>query len=100
MFDPGTFCWAELATKDPGAAKRFYTSLFGWEAKDDPLPGGMTYTTLQLGGRAVGALYEMMDDERASGAPPGWLSYVSVADAAETAQKVKAAGGKICKDAF
>jgi hypothetical protein len=26
------FCWVGLATSDPGAAKAFYTSLFGWKA--------------------------------------------------------------------
>src|SRR5829696_8342711 len=33
-YQPGTFCWVGLATSDPAAAERFYTSLFGWEAKE------------------------------------------------------------------
>ena len=42
----GEFCWVDLATTDPAAAKRFYGSLFGWQAEDMPAGPGMTYTCL------------------------------------------------------
>ena len=32
----GAFSWADLATTDPTAAKRFYTALFGWTFEDAP----------------------------------------------------------------
>ena len=48
-YAPGTFCWVDLATTDPAAAKTFYGDLFGWEAVDMPIPGG---GTLQLSGIA------------------------------------------------
>lgn len=38
--EPGSFCWAELATTDPKDAKEFYGSLFGWTAADDSMGPG------------------------------------------------------------
>src|SRR5437879_5594293 len=35
--EPGSFCWIELATTDPNAAKAFYASLFGWKSNDFPM---------------------------------------------------------------
>ena len=35
-YPPGTFSWAELATSDAGAAKAFYTSVFGWDYRGQP----------------------------------------------------------------
>ena len=29
-YAPGTFCWVDLSTSDPEAAKAFYAELFGW----------------------------------------------------------------------
>jgi len=37
----GRFCWAELSTSDGPGAKSFYTSLFGWEAIDNPMGPNM-----------------------------------------------------------
>src|SRR5262249_50958538 len=28
---PGTFCWADLMTKDIAAARKFYEQVFGWQ---------------------------------------------------------------------
>ncbi|MGY8687344.1 MAG: VOC family protein, partial [Verrucomicrobiales bacterium] len=30
----GEFCWNELITSDTGAAKAFYSELFGWETSE------------------------------------------------------------------
>jgi len=97
---PNTFCWAELATSDPQAAKAFYTELFGWSFHDDLIPGGGTYTMLSLRGRFAAALYEMENAQRERGIPSHWLSYVSVADADRTAKSAQALGGKIIKQPF
>ena len=74
---PGAFSWVELSTTDAEAAKAFYTGLFGWEVDDTPIPGGGTYTMLRVDGAAVAALYLQMQE----GAPPNWLSYVTVESA-------------------
>jgi uncharacterized protein len=95
--NPGSFSWAELATTDPIAAKRFYTSLFGWSIEDNPFGPGPEdiYTRLQQTKKDVGALYPMRPEQRQQGVPPNWLPYVAVTSADEAAKKVKQLGGKI-----
>lgn len=97
-YDPGTFCWVELAAKDGAAAKRFYTSLFGWEVDDMPVPDGSTYSMLKKNGRQVGALYQLGPQQ--AGVPPHWNSYVSVASADASAAKAKELGGKVMLEPF
>lgn len=98
--EAGTFCWSELATSDAGAAKRFYTDLFGWKADDTPMGEGMVYTTLLKGEGQVGGLYQLGAEEAGRGVPPHWNSYVSVASADETASKAKSAGGTVLAEPF
>lgn len=93
-YAPGTFCWVDLGTTDTEAAKRFYGSLFGWEADDMPAGPDMVYTMLRLRGKDVAALYGMEREQRDQGIPPHWLSYVSVASADATAAKASDLGGK------
>jgi predicted enzyme related to lactoylglutathione lyase len=99
-FEPGRFCWAELATSDEAGAREFYTWVFGWEADESPISGGGTYSTFTLGGRAVGGAYAQMEEERAQGAPPSWRAYVSVDDADGYAKRVSGAGGTVIAPAF
>ena len=96
--EPGTFCWVELATKDGAAAKRFYTSLFGWGVDDMPIPDGSTYSMLQKSGKKIGALYQLGPQQQ--GVPPHWNSYVSVASADASAAKAKELGGKVMVEPF
>jgi predicted enzyme related to lactoylglutathione lyase len=97
-YKPGTFCWLELATTDSAGAKKFYTELFGWTAIDSPAGPDMVYTMLQLDGKNAGALYQM--GEREKGTPPHWSSYVSVADADQSAEKAQQLGGKVIMAPF
>jgi uncharacterized protein len=92
-YEPGTFCWVGLATSDPAAAERFYTSLLGWEAKE--LSGGEagTYTMLRRSAHDVAILYRQQPEARAAGAPPHWTSYISVVDADATAARAGELGG-------
>lgn len=99
-FAPGTFCWIELATSDNEAAKKFYTELFGWSFKDNPMGPDMVYTMLQKDGKDVGGLYKLMPDMVEMGIPPHWLNYISVASADESATKAKDAGGTLMKEPF
>lgn len=90
---PGRLCWAELATRDAGAATAFYGALFGYTAERAPMEG-MDYTLLQLDGEGVGGLYEM--DESYGDAPSHWMPYLAVEDADATADDAGAAGGSVC----
>jgi uncharacterized protein len=99
-FETGKFCWADLVTTDPDAAKGFYSSLFGWDIEDMPIPDGGTYSMAKVKGRYVGALSAQMDQERSQGIPPHWNVYVSVDDVDTFAKRAEAAGGTILMSPF
>ena len=95
---PGTFCWFDLASADPEAAKAFYRAVFGWEAHDLPVGPDMTYSMLRLGGRDVGALYGMPPNMKAQGIPSHWSVYVSVENADDVVTKARSLGaGVFCE---
>src|SRR5436190_1311044 len=87
--EPGALCWTELATRDPAAAKNFYTSLFGWKAKSSS-DAGMNYTEFSVGQTPGAGMMEM--DERMAGVPPHWMPYFMAADVDQTAAKAKELG--------
>jgi len=96
----GTPSWVDLAATDPEGAKRFYSGLFDWSFRDDPAGEGGVYTMCLINGKSVAGLYEMAPDQQAAGTPPHWLTYITVANADETAAKAAAAGGTIVAPAF
>jgi len=97
---PGSFCWMELATVDQEAAKRFYTSLFGWSLVDTPIGEGEVYTMFKLGGREVGAAYTLNQAMREQGVPPYWALYVSSENADDAVQASLDAGGRVVTGPF
>jgi len=97
---PGSFCWIELATTDPAAAKTFYSSLFGWNHNDIPMGPDGSYTIFQLDGRAAGAAFGMDEAMRSQGVPPHWGLYVAVTSADDTAVKAGTLGGQILAAPF
>lgn len=93
-YAPGSFCWAELATSDAPAAKKFYGEMFGWTSVDMPMPEGV-YTLFQSGGNDAAALYTPRP-----GVSIHWGVYFSVASADESAAKVEPLGGKVIAGPF
>lgn len=89
----GVFSWCELMTSDLGAAKAFYTELFGWETKDMSMEG-MTYTMVKAGDKDVGGI--MMIPKEAQGMPPKWGTYVTVDNVDEVAKTAEHLGATIC----
>lgn len=89
---PGTFCWVDLATTDAGAARDFYSQLFGWTAVDVPIDQGVPYTMLLKDGKQVCALFPLGPD---MGDHPRWQAYVSVADADAVVDTAVALGGRV-----
>lgn len=87
-FVAGVPNWVELTTPDLQAAQAFYGALFGWTYVDTgPAPGGGSYLLAQLSGGVAGALV--------LGEPGRWNSYVLVDSVEETAERVRAAGGRV-----
>ena len=97
---PGSFCWIELGTSDPDAAKKFYSGLFGWEAQDTPAGPDMIYTMLTIRGLDIGAMYKLGEEESKHGVPPHWNTYVAVGSADEAARKAASLGGTVVMEAF
>ena len=87
--EPGSFSWAELSTSDPGKAKEFYGSVFGWTAVDNPMGPDPedVYTRFQLRGLDSAACYKQDKAQAAQGIPPNWMVYVTVTSADESAKK-------------
>lgn len=94
MADAKTFVanapvWLDLASKDAAASREFYSKLFGWKAEvQGPESGG--YALAKLGGKDVAGIGPAQDPN----APTAWSLYIGTRDAAATAKKVEAAGGK------
>ena len=95
---PGVPCWVDTAQADTEAATTFYGGLFDWTFEDviPPDAPGHYYLASRPGGN-VGAIGTQPD-----GAPPEptWDTYIRVADAAETAEKARAAGGTVLSEPY
>lgn len=96
----GAPIWFELATTGQEAAKTFYSDLMGWAVNDSPIDDGAVYSIFQCDGRDVAACCTMMADEIAQGLPPHWNVYFHVADCDVSAQRVRAAGGRVLVEPF
>jgi predicted enzyme related to lactoylglutathione lyase len=88
----GRFVWYELMTSDPKAAIAFYSEVIGW--KTQPFEGSdyMMWMGAQgpLGGTTV-----LPEAAKQMGAPPHWMSNVTVADVDATVARVRELGGKV-----
>lgn len=89
------FVHVELHTGDVAKAKKFYSALFDWKLKDEPMPGGEgTYTMISVGeGTGGGMMTSPMP-----GSPPHWVAYVGVDDIEAATKKAKSLGAKIIQD--
>ncbi|HVT05709.1 MAG TPA: VOC family protein [Thermoanaerobaculia bacterium] len=89
---PGHFCWIELATSDPVAAKKFYADVFEWAVHENDMGEMGVYYIFRKNDRDVAAMYGLMPDQKAQGVPPNWLTYVGVVSADDTVGKALGLG--------
>src|SRR5205807_640037 len=91
-YPPGTPSWVELSSANADASADFYRELMGWSTTE-PGPADETggYRMFQQNGDSVAGLMGHMQE----GQPTAWMTYVSVADADETAAAVKGNGGSV-----
>jgi predicted enzyme related to lactoylglutathione lyase len=87
----GTFCWNELASKDPAASVEFYAKV-----------GSFTTTVMEVGEMGAYHVLESDGQPRAGvmkqlmpGQPHAWLPYVQVANPDATADRAKKLGATI-----
>src|SRR4029077_645089 len=83
--------WVDLSSSDAAASRDFYSKLFGWKVEVNPDPQYGGYAIAQIGGKDVAGIGPRMRPE----APTAWTIYIGSADAADTAKKAEAAGGKV-----
>ena len=86
------FVHQELNTSNPKAAKKFYSSLFGWKFKDMPMGGGNVYTIIST---KAGEGFGGMQKSPMPNVPSHWLAYAEVESVDKAVKKVKKLGGKI-----
>ena len=92
-YPDGTFCWVDLGTVDPAAAKAFYGGLLGWEFDDLPTGDKGTYTICRLDGKAVAGLYDRAEET-------GWGSYIKVDDVDRAAGRARELGAQVLVEPF
>src|SRR5487761_347540 len=88
--------WTDLATSDPEAARNFYSKVFGWKVEVSPDPQYGGYALAKAGGKDVAGITPKQMEQQ----PSAWTVYVGTANAAESAKKAEAAGGKIIAPAM
>jgi predicted enzyme related to lactoylglutathione lyase len=89
---PNTLCWNELATRDTGAAERFYTKLFGWTTKASS-GVGVPYTEFLNQGKSFAGMMSL--PPQAGDAPPFWMPYFAVTDCDKSASRAKELGAAL-----
>lgn len=92
--EPGAFAWNELGTRDPEAAKAFYSAVFGWGIRDHDMGEMGTYTEWLSGEDSIGGMMDVsgrLPDE----IPAHWLVYFAVENTDAAVETVKSAGGGV-----
>ncbi len=85
----GTVCWADLNTSNTGAAKEFYSSLFGWSIKPSEKDSS-GYLHIYNGETGIGGMPS--SEQLPPHTPPHWLIYFLVSDCAGAQKKAEALG--------
>jgi uncharacterized protein len=91
--DIGDWIWTSLHAKDAGMEAAFYQSLLGYDVFDQPSDDGLEHLILSTDDYARASANDL---ERGSARRRShWLNFVRVSNAAETAAKVVAMGGRV-----
>lgn len=91
--EPGALAWNELLTRDPVAARKFYTTTFGWSALDQDMGEMGAYTVFKVGERNNAGMMKL--PEAAGPAPSHWGVYFAVVDCDAAVKKAQGLGAKV-----
>lgn len=89
---PGKLVWADLATPDPDAARRFYGALFGWTFTSVG-SGHEAYTLAHIDGTAIAGIVRR-SEKATERSRSRWIPFLSARDVPATERAVVRAGGK------
>lgn len=96
LAEPGEWIWSSLLVKDPQPETVFYQTLFGYDVYDlasEGESGAAQHYILSSDDYARAGLNALPSDSKHR--LPHWLNFVRVTDAADTAKKAVAAGGRV-----
>ena len=97
----GTPIWYELMTKDPLAARRFYSNVVGWQIDEfPPAESKMDYRMISASDGLVGGVFTLTEDMCQHGASPSWMMYIGVDDVDACVTSIVASGGAVQMPAF
>ncbi|TLQ42244.1 VOC family protein [Streptomyces marianii] len=91
---PGSFCWAEVFTREPGKSDAFFPAVFGYGVKAVADPG-MDFKVFDLGRDPVLGRMSMTDEEFPPEVPSYVQVYWTVADCDAAVEKVQELGGRL-----
>jgi predicted enzyme related to lactoylglutathione lyase len=89
----GDWIWSSLHAKDAGAEAAFYQNLLGYDVFDLPSDDGLEHLVLSTDNYARASANDLAKDSARRRSH--WLNFVRVENAAETAAKVVAMGGRV-----
>jgi uncharacterized protein len=92
----GSPIWYELMSKDPLAARRFYSAVIGWQIDESP-PAGSTMDCRMIAAAdgLVGGVFRLTTEMCQQGAAPSWLMYIGVDDVDSSVAAISAVGGRV-----
>lgn len=91
-YNPGEFCWVDIAVPDTDAAIAYYGDLLGWNATSaGPVEVSGGYGFFDLKGKMTAGYGPTQNEYQ----PPAWTGYITMASADETVAKVSEAGGTV-----
>ena len=88
------FGHVELHSKNPKAAREFYSGVFGWTYDEVPMNGGVYVMVKNAEGQQVGGIVKKRD----KAAPEAWVGYIPVKSVKRTIAKAKRRRAKIVVD--
>ena len=91
--EPGTMNWAEVQTKDTGAARSFYEQVFGYETEEAQMGGPDPYTVLNVDGEPAAGLIKIGEDW--GEVPSNWSVVFEVDDTDAAVAKAQELGGRV-----
>jgi len=97
----GRIVWFDYLTSEPAKAQKFHSTLFGWKTQRLQMLTGEIVTAIFAGDRMIGGYAAPLQGTpvyRFSEPWSRWLPHLQIANAHETAGKVKTHSAKIVKE--
>jgi predicted enzyme related to lactoylglutathione lyase len=93
LAEPGEWIWSSLLARDPGQEAAFYQDVFDYDVFDLPSNDGLEHVILSSDDYARAGVNSLPSDSARR--HPHWLNFVRVGDAADSAAKAVALGGRM-----